>query len=433
MARRARQLRAAGLVLAATLASQAAGLAAAAPAPSAATPPATTPAAVAPTNAYAARLQALDARPDKSELFQVLFAAEPFRRPRDASVAEDAIATLDWLRPHVIESDQDVRYGYAYALWLWYSGIPDTATGVFLRTTALTRIDAARCADPTAGTTRVIDLEQKMAPPMVAYARSRPLEERRAMLQLATFGLGLMSQARAPSEWLCSAGMSTFLGAAARDGGLKGTEVPTPPGGIGRTIVIDPKGVKVEFLADAEWATRRAEVIAAQSDSIRQLLTPEDPVPVLPAASAPTAPAPEPWRFAFDGRKWQLGYEAADARQALREYVLEGEKVEAWTELVTSHRYEQSIPVAGFLERFRQDLLARCPNATVTVIEERADDALLEWRHAGCQDAPAQHELRRIANRGGRTFLLAYVAKVARLERAQREAWLGSLRAATLD
>ena len=45
---------------------------------------------------------------------------------------------------------------------------------------------------------------------------------------------------------------------------------------------------------------------------------------------------PERWKFTFDSRQWQLGYQGVTNRESIREYVLQRETVEAWSELVTS-------------------------------------------------------------------------------------------------
>ncbi|KRG13618.1 hypothetical protein ACA29_07965 [Lederbergia galactosidilytica] len=58
----------------------------------------------------------------------------------------------------------------------------------------------------------------------------------------------------------------------------------------------------------------------------------------------------------FDDRDWQVGFEHEDAGNMMREYVVDGESVEAWTELVTAQFFPdlQGIAPTDCKELLRQ-------------------------------------------------------------------------------
>jgi hypothetical protein len=140
---------------------------------------------------------------------------------------------------------------------------------------------------------------------------------------------------------------------------------------------------------------------------------------------------PERWKFTFDSRSWRLGHQDTDDTTSLREYVLQGETVESWSELVTStHATTDQAPnaiVASFRSQGSQD----CPSYRSNVIAESPTDVLFEWRHQGCRGYPPQHELRRITRVDGGLLFLSYVMKTEQLPDDKRESWIAILRAAT--
>lgn len=140
---------------------------------------------------------------------------------------------------------------------------------------------------------------------------------------------------------------------------------------------------------------------------------------------------PERWKFTFDSRSWQLGHQNTDDMASLREYVLQGETVENWSELVSSLLLTTDMApralVAVFNERGSKD----CPSYRSATLEESATDILFEWRHKGCRGYPAQHELKRITRVERGLLVLSYVMKTEQLPDEKRSAWLAILRAAT--
>ncbi len=151
-----------------------------------------------------------------------------------------------------------------------------------------------------------------------------------------------------------------------------------------------------------------------------------------PDSPAPQREVPERWNFILDSRPWQLGYQAADARQAIREYVLPGQTVQSWSELVTSQYFPDGPAPRALFDQTRQDLSRGCPSLQVSVIEETADTIIFEWRHDGCQGHPAQHEIRRISTGRTGTVSLSFVERTRQLAADKQTKWISILKSATI-
>lgn len=149
-------------------------------------------------------------------------------------------------------------------------------------------------------------------------------------------------------------------------------------------------------------------------------------------AVGPQTQVPERWNFSFDSRSWQLGHQQATTSQAIREYVLSGESVENWSELVTSFYAIKDISPKISFELFREDFLRRCPTTRFSFIEESAGGVIFEWQHEGCGDQPPQHEIRRHSRGRMGLLSLSFVEKTNQLAREKRNAWLAILRSATV-
>jgi len=141
---------------------------------------------------------------------------------------------------------------------------------------------------------------------------------------------------------------------------------------------------------------------------------------------------PERWNFTFDSRQWQLGSQSADREGAVREYVLNGQTVENWSELVTSLYLAGNVAPRALFEQFRRDLSRGCPSLRVSIIEESAENIIFEWQHEGCQGFPAQHEIRRIARGQTGTLTLSFVEKTRQLTPDKRAIWISIIKAASV-
>ena len=132
----------------------------------------------------------------------------------------------------------------------------------------------------------------------------------------------------------------------------------------------------------------------------------------------------------FDGRAWGIGYAASNETQgAAIEYVLPGETVHAWTELVTIERLppaQRHVDVSALLETLRERFARICLGLSFHVLEQRSQDVLYEWRHDGCPSLGqgAQHEISRFVKGKSGIHRVAYVARVNPLASQTREQWV---------
>jgi hypothetical protein len=130
----------------------------------------------------------------------------------------------------------------------------------------------------------------------------------------------------------------------------------------------------------------------------------------------------------FDGRGWTVGNQQRNARQSLTEYVLPGQTVETWRELVTSTVFSRPVPISAFLERLRASLSRGCPSLVWSVIRQDEKTAVFEWRDAGCGGFEPQHELDRVAIERDGFYRLAYAARSKEsLAPERRKEWLAIL------
>jgi hypothetical protein len=160
---------------------------------------------------------------------------------------------------------------------------------------------------------------------------------------------------------------------------------------------------------------------------ISDLIVPKPPLEDLAAQEVP-----ERWKFNFDSRRWQLGSQSTDGQQSIRQYILQGDTVEAWNELVTSFYHQGTLPPKAIFENMKNQLSKNCPSLHISVIEESATSILFEWRHKGCGGFPPQHEIKRIAQNSSGVLFLAYVAKTEQLSEERQKSWVSILREATL-
>lgn len=222
--------------------------------------------------AYVQELNRLEAQSNHKELFAKLLAFEPFNRLPTFTAQVEIKETLDWLAKRGMRGPGSVRYTYNYAMWLWKTGIFDTATAVYLFGTIKARSDAARCEDQTSAPSRIRDYEASLGGAVRANLGKLSYQEKVQIFELATTELETRLQMQPKDEWLCNGGMSFFTKYAAKHGKLGGQTVETPPGMIGQTVVVTDPDIKPDFIADQEWLAKRRAPTAAQVEAVRKFL-----------------------------------------------------------------------------------------------------------------------------------------------------------------
>ncbi len=214
---------------------------------------------------YVTELNRLDAINGQDELFKKLLAFEPFKRLPDPVAVQEVKETLDWLKKRGFWDPGSVRYTYNYAMWLWYAGVQDTSTAMFLFGTIKAQSDAARCLDETSAPTRIRDYESSLSDAARSFLQNKSQAIRDQVFQLATNRLEERLPHQKPDEWLCGGGMSFFNKYSQKHGNLEGKEVKVP-NSFGKTFIVEDSSIKPDFVADTVWieARRKATTKAVQ-------------------------------------------------------------------------------------------------------------------------------------------------------------------------
>ena len=134
------------------------------------------------------------------------------------------------------------------------------------------------------------------------------------------------------------------------------------------------------------------------------------------------------WNFEFDGREWELGHQQAAEYNAIREYVLAGQSVKDWTELVTSLYLKTSLSVQQYYEKFWiHD--PNCPSLTTSKIYETADTIIFEGKHGACGGYDPGEFVQRCSGIDGGILSLVFAQK-GQLTSENRSSWTKALREA---
>jgi hypothetical protein len=128
----------------------------------------------------------------------------------------------------------------------------------------------------------------------------------------------------------------------------------------------------------------------------------------------------------FDGRAWTVGHQQSNERQSITEYVLPGQTVDNWKEMVTSEVFFQPMPIPAFVERTHASLARGCPSLDWTVIRQDEKTAVIEWRDSGCGGFEPSSELARYTIDEVGLYRLAYTVK-GTLQGERRKQWMAVL------
>jgi hypothetical protein len=145
--------------------------------------------------------------------------------------------------------------------------------------------------------------------------------------------------------------------------------------------------------------------------------------------------APQHVELRLDPAEWTLARRSGDAQLSVAEYVAPGESIERWARFVSVQTFADArVPYPGArwaMSECRSLLLARCPGATWTVLRDSDQDALYEWKVAGCPAEPDQHEVGRVMNGRGTWARTTFSVK-GQMDAATRDEWLRRLSSARL-
>lgn len=203
--------------------------------------------------AFTAELDKLSAQDDLGALI---------KRVNEPRTTEEMKQGLAWLRARTMSGIGGSRMFYSYAGNLYKVGIKETAGFAYLVGLLFGRVDAARCADPSAPGDKLVRWDRNLQP-IFQYFVALPLEERKKWVSMAiTMEAGIGN--RAPDPWLCTGGLSymrKFMEKHKDDAQPPAREIQDDTR-VGRTILLDDPDIKPEYVADDEWKARRQQIVA---------------------------------------------------------------------------------------------------------------------------------------------------------------------------
>ena len=94
-------------------------------------------------------------------------------------------------------------------------------------------------------------------------------------------------------------------------------------------------------------------------------------------------------------RNWQIGHNARNDQLQVTEYVLPGQTVHDWKELLTRQMFvdpTSKISLSRLLEVIRRGFGSDCKDMQWTIIKQTDREATVGWSHSGCAKYPAQAE-----------------------------------------
>ena len=124
--------------------------------------------------------------------------------------------------------------------------------------------------------------------------------------------------------------------------------------------------------------------------------------------------------------KWRLGFVQNQNGGGFEEYVLPGETVKNWSQLVTLQflpgLQEQTNPDI-FEARMKKDLARVCPDVKWESIKQDEASRLWAWSVQGCPGQPDQSELARLVSTNQGFHIVHYAIKKAPMPDDKRSLW----------
>jgi hypothetical protein len=136
------------------------------------------------------------------------------------------------------------------------------------------------------------------------------------------------------------------------------------------------------------------------------------------------------WNFEFDGREWALGHQASIKNSSIREYVLVGQSVEDWTELVTSQYMRTALSIEQYYDRFWREN-PDCPSMEASKLHETPDTIILQGKHGACGGYEPGEFIQRLSDIDGGILNLTFATK-GQLTKENRSNWTKILSEASI-
>ena len=133
----------------------------------------------------------------------------------------------------------------------------------------------------------------------------------------------------------------------------------------------------------------------------------------------------------FDGRDWKIGWSDYKNGTVFEEYVVDSEKVENWSELVTVQFYPglQKLTNADIFEAGNKSDLSRvCPDIHWESTSQTDTERIWGWYIQGCSGQPEQSEIVRLVRTDEGFHVFHYAIKKAPMPDDKKTEWSGRLK-----
>jgi hypothetical protein len=237
-----------------------------------AAPPSATASPAKPLPANAAELDTLLSQRNYAKLNQI-FSTDKF---------DEAVLNMNWQQARLFAGRTAfLAFAYIVSLNRVSTALGDVrgaetkkmAILILLYTYELILIDGQRCKDVSAPGHR----KDQLLTGFPNFRKTIPTLSDEDMDQLLKFAVemeGLTAPKRMDDDYLCRGGLTEIQAGLKKYGDNATREVPTPPGGIGKTMETktDPD-FKPEFLGKEAWSPQQAELRAKMPDILKNLVS----------------------------------------------------------------------------------------------------------------------------------------------------------------
>lgn len=134
----------------------------------------------------------------------------------------------------------------------------------------------------------------------------------------------------------------------------------------------------------------------------------------------------------FDGRSWELGWSQNKEGMVYQEYVLDGETVENWSELVTIQFFpglNNNTNPDVFEASQKAHMSLVCPSINWESLYQSENERIWKWSITGCQGQPDQSEIAMLKRTDEGFHVWHYAIKKSPIPSEKEQAWLEKLKA----
>jgi len=137
----------------------------------------------------------------------------------------------------------------------------------------------------------------------------------------------------------------------------------------------------------------------------------------------------------FDNRHWVLGWSGSQPngnKTVFDEYVLPGESVHHWSELLTIQFFpglNQRVTLAKYEELNKKGLQQKCPDIKWQTIYQKPTERMWEWSIKNCRADTNQAEIVRVVTTQQGLHVFHYAIKKSPMPSAQKSIWVKNLQA----